>query len=117
MVPAIITMKRGTVIHADHARFVTYPSGVKMLVAGIKPALVESVTTNSDGGANTPLVRRLRDFYTPQRYEYASWQDETGWDVPDEDGWYSAHRDCIYGKKFKKVLTIREHNIESIEWV
>ena len=119
LTPAIITMKRGTVIRADHARIVTYPSGNKVLVVGIGPG-THTYHSSSVGTRGAPLVRKLRDFYAPDRYEPAEWQDSTGWDNGEDwgdgDVTYDAHRECYTTKKFATILTIRPHNIASIEW-
>lgn len=120
--PAIITMKRGTVIHGDHVRIATYPGGKKYVIVGIKPG----VYTRKGGalgyhGRGVPLVRKMRDFYAPERYVPSYGQDETGWDLESEeyeDGtfYYDAHRDCIHTRKFRNILTINPDNIASIDW-
>ena len=112
-------MKRGTVIRGDHVRIITYPGGKKYVIVGIEPGII---TYKGSGiGHAGPLVRRLRDFYGPQRYVPTVGQDETGWDLEseeDEDGtvYYDAHRDCIHTKKFRNILTINPDNIAAIDW-
>lgn len=115
-------MKRGTVIHGDHVRIVTYPGGKKYVIVGIKPGIITYMAgAVGHAGGSVPIVRRLRDFYGPERYVPAPWQDETGWDLESEqydDGtfYFDAHRDCVHTKKFRKILTINPDNIASIDW-
>jgi len=118
--PAIITMNRGTVIRANHARFAKYPSGNKIFVAGINPGRFSRITQSASHivSQKTPFVLWMRDFYEP--YEYVPSpeknQDENGWAEPN-DGYYTTHRQCMYVKKFKKILTMNPNNIKSIQWV
>jgi len=137
--PAIITMKRGTVIKADHARMVQYPTGRSYLVVGVKPGLYETEMASASLSKNGSFVRRLRDFYAPGEYIPAPYQDETGWDEPlggeTPEGWhaveaynsrpcggrgpggYSAHRYYIKKMKFEKIMTINPENILGIKWL
>ena len=128
---AIITMKRGTVIEADHVRMVKTKTGKTIVVVGIGPGRYEKVHRyNNPGG----IVNRLRDFYSPHKYVPTPYQDQaTGADL--EGGCencernyleclaapcehpsyqYDLHRVLITCPLFKKILTIKPENIESI---
>lgn len=126
LAPAVITMKRGTVIKADHARLVRTSPNTSMLVVGFGPGKFSYITTKSGNSLSTPLVRMMRDFYYPDRYEPTPWQDETGWHEPGirpglgsggngPDG-YSVHRNCVATRKFRHIITIIPDNIRSIQW-
>lgn len=128
--PAIITMKRGTIIEVDHARWIRYPSGSTYLVAGIGPPTehhIDARPAASGGG----FVRHLRDFWARGEYIPAVWQDETGWHQPGDENEraaphmnasgpiseYSAHRAWKQHCRFTRILTMNPDNIESIDWV
>lgn len=122
-------MKRGTVIKADHARWVRYPSCGTLLVVGIGPPI--SWVRNAGPARRDSLVHRLRDFFAPGEYVPAPWQDDLGWHEPPvdpanhwsgeasggfgQDG-YSAHKYYRVHCKFRKILTIKPENIKSIDW-
>ena len=129
--PAVITMKRGTVIEADHVRMVKTKTGRTILVVGIGPGRYEKVHRyNNPGG----IVNKLRDFYGPHRYAPTPQQDQaTGADLegtcencqrhylecmkdPCEHPsyYYDLHRILITYPLFKRIITIRPENIESI---
>ena len=146
MRPATITMKRGTIINADHARWL---ANGKYLAVGIEPGLFEEEHHKRDPRQRQKsALKEARDFYAPPRW--GNWdaanQDETGWSHPScwncgagrwsvrlpghfpplpADGTpccdnpklhYNAGKKFITRKKFKKILTIRKENIANIEW-
>jgi len=136
--PALITMKRGTIIRPNHARFVIYPSGNTILVAGFGKGSGPIVSDSGNFNSNDSVVRKLRDFFGPPTYLNCEWQDPSGWHEPllDDDGleaWYhdyntvgtggvgpdgySAHKQYAINPRFDRVITIRKHNIQSIEWL
>jgi hypothetical protein len=132
---AVITMKRGTVIEADHVRMVKTKTGKTIVVVGIGPGRFEKIHryNNNLGG----VVNRLRDFYGPHRYIPTPQQDKaTGEDLggvcencgrgyiecmndpcerPDRS--YDLHRILITYPLFKRIITIRPENVESIREV
>ena len=123
MTPAIIYMKRGTVIPVHHYRKIRTPiGGVDLVVAGIEP-----ISRREEHNALSKLIPKLRDFYSLPSWEAIPWlvesgvQDEMGWSEPydiDEDGSggrYNAKRVCVMCRKFLKILTISAENIERIE--
>jgi hypothetical protein len=129
--PAIITMKRGTVIEADHVRMIKTPAGKTILVVGIGPGRfdVECPSNNP-----THVVGKLRDFYAPSYYVPSKGQDpDTGIDLEgtcescqrhytecmrdpcaDPKYYYDLHRILVKIQLFKKILTMRPNNIASI---
>jgi hypothetical protein len=121
--PAIITMKRGTVIKADHHRVLKSKG---LVVVGIGPGNFEAYDSKPSR-PNKKLCTRLRDFYGPQQYVpprtwvVRGFVDETGWMQPNQffsrDGvlGYSARKDSIIPRKFRDILTINIENILSIE--
>ena len=136
--PAIITMKRGTVIEADHVRQVMIPdkSGdqVPIIIAGIQPGKFESILSRGNAG----ICQRFRDFYLKQKTVPMSWllrnrkfsftipeymkysptyrQDDYGWYEPRPDGRYDASRAYMVTRKFNKILTMNPKNIDKIEY-
>ena len=117
MTPAIIYMKRGTVIPVHHYRKIRTPiGGVDLVVAGIEP-----ISRREEHNALSKLIPKLRDFYSLPSWEAIPWlvesgvQDEMGWSEPDDEGRYDAARVCIIHRKFYTILTIRVENIERIE--
>jgi hypothetical protein len=128
---AVITMKRGTVIKADHARIIKHPvTHSLILVFGQQPGDYETWHGNR-AQIMKSLTSTMRDFtgtgyYIPTetpRYGAAkpgqnrpAPQDETGWCEPDEDGQYDAHRDFMRQKKFKVIMTANMENVASINW-
>ena len=133
MTPAIIYMKRGTVIPVHHYRKILwdpklrYPRCVNdMVIAGINPLGARQGRREHEF-APSGILHKMRDFYSPPVWEATPWlvadgtQDEMGWSEPydiDEDGSggrYNAKRVCVMYKKFSKILTIRVENIERIE--
>lgn len=119
--PALILMNRGTLIPVHHARKALSPnSGEPWIIAGIDPGKYERIY---EGGypAVGPWFHKLRDFYGPgqwipcRRYVERGWQDETGWFEANEDGSYDATRDYMIIKKFRKILTMKEDNVRTIE--
>jgi hypothetical protein len=131
---AVITMKRGTVIEADHIRMVKTKTGRTIVVVGIGPGRYEKVHRNNSPGG---IVNKLRDFYGPHRYVPTPNQDQsTGEDLggvcegcgrgyiecmnnPCErpDYYYDLHRILITYPLFKRIITIKPENIESIHEV
>jgi len=129
MVPAVIYMKRGTVIEVDHARMITLPRGGKMIVAGIGPGRYQLRTMHQSAN----FVNTMRDFYAPPYYEPAKWQYEDGTDpngictscnrpyyecMADPCEYphykYDLHRDYIMTRLFKKILTINPKNVDRV---
>jgi hypothetical protein len=123
--PAVITMKRGTVIPVHHFRKIVNRNGRTTIIAGIDPGRWE---TNDKGGGYSskyPTHHDMRDFYNPGYWVPMPWQDEDGWDDPlrprEErvgaswgDG-YDAKRAYIQVRKFRKILTMYEENIKNIK--
>ena len=140
--PATITMKRGTVIEADHVRQVMIPgkSGdLQIIIAGIQPGKFESIWSRGHIG----ICQRFRDFYFKQKTVPMSWllrgkkpvdieandfvreyfkyspsyrQDDYGWYEPRPDGRYDASRAYMVTRKFNKILTMNPKNIDKIEY-
>jgi len=117
--PAVIIMKRGTVIPAHHVRAITTPRGRRIVVAGLKPGRYEHIYTAGYNPSRN-LTHKLRDFYAPGEWVpdvsmvKQGYQDETGWSEPEADGWYSAKRDFLLRRKFEKVLTMNAENVLEI---
>jgi hypothetical protein len=109
--PALILMKRGTLIPVHHAREVRSPnSGETWVIAGIDPGRYERFYT---GHFPNGWYMSLRDFYglrewIPCRYLVKmGFQDETGWAIDEGDGNYDARRDLRIVRKFRKILTMK----------
>ena len=122
---SIITMKRGTVIEADHIRTVKTKTGKTVVVVGIGPGRYEKVHKNNNPAG---IVKKLRDFYGPPRYVPTSHQDPaTGVDLegicencnrhyvecmnqPCESPsyYYDLHRNLVTYPLFRKIITIRQ---------
>ena len=64
--PAIVTMKRGTIIHADHARML---GGIRhYLAVGIGPGSFLSGGCQKGEHRKSP-IRLARDFYAPPTWD------------------------------------------------
>jgi|3_EtaG_2_1085321.scaffolds.fasta_scaffold02338_10 coenzyme F420-reducing hydrogenase delta subunit len=112
--PAVITMKRGTVIPVHHFRKIRGGRGGAVIVAGIDPG--EYIQYHDGSHGDGRRVGKMRDFYAPGHWIPSSWQDETGWCEPHAaDGGYDARRRFAQVKKFRKILTMNEENIRSIK--
>jgi len=126
MTPAIIYMKRGTVIPVHHYRKILWDTRQSMVIAGINPISARQGRIVYEY-APSGILHKMRDFYSPPVWEATPWlvesgvQDEMGWSEPydiDEDdsgGRYNAKRVCVMCRKFLKILTISAENIERIE--
>lgn len=87
--PATVTMKRGTVISADHVRIIKHPeTGTPIAVIGISPVTVRNT-------ASKRLTKRLRDFYSKKKY--------------DTKGSFVV-------QKFLTILTAFMDNVADIQW-
>ena len=122
--PAVIIMKRGTIIEADHARQVNHPkTGTPMIVLGIQPGLFPRWANRYQNinPQKASLIGKMRDFATVGRYVPATaWiyrQDETGWSEPDENGEFNAHRDYQWNNKFRHIMTAFMENVQEVRWV
>jgi len=125
--PAIIYMKRGTVIPVHHFRKVTTPNelgftgGKTFIIAGIDPQMIPVVYHYYN-----QFSYKLRDFYTrpimvvPPIFAGMTAMGHPhgrteGWDEPDESGMYCVKTRYSFYRKFRKILTIIPDNIERIE--
>jgi hypothetical protein len=136
--PAVITMKRGTTIKADHARIIKHPiTGTQILVFGQGPGTYLRHWGNSPIRIRFSIIGKMRDFRGPGRYVpsashiRSSRQDETGWSEPDPEArpsgrtsssWggpdgYDAHRAYEFDDRFSKIMTANMSNVENIRWV
>jgi hypothetical protein len=114
--PAVITMKRGTVIPVHHFRKIRGRRGGAVIVAGIDPGEhVQHYLGSVTSGGLT--VGKMRDFYGPLYWAPSWWQDATGWDDRSRHGGeeYDAKRIPTQIRKFRKILTMNEENIRSIK--
>jgi len=117
--PAIIYMKRGTIIPVDHYRIVMH-NDMEFLLAGIGPGRFK-VIVSSGYSHRRHWMHRMRDFWAPGQWiphvraVEQGWQDETGWSEPDEYGNYDAMRDFELIRKFRKILTMHPQNVAKIE--
>jgi len=118
--PAIIYMKRGTVIPAHHIRKIRSPHGTEIIVVGIHPANIALKLRRF-----APFLIKLRDFYSsPHEIEnnYGYWPDgeEMQPDIVGiRAGYYNkrGHDGCYRcHQKFRVILTININNIERIEY-
>jgi len=119
MQPAIILMKRGTLIPVHHVREVRNPfTGTMWVIAGIDPGRWQRVYK---GHFPNSWYFKLRDFYLSREYHPDSYlvqhgyQDETGWSEPDEYGHYCADRELRITRRFRKILTMNRENVKTLE--
>lgn len=104
--PAIIKMKRGTVIKADRIRAVRLPGG-PLLVAGIGPGEFHKYSSGySSGSIRKSLLNKLHDF------------GKTKWGAYNVTGrsGYHGYGDYDSTRYFEHILTINFNNIESITY-
>lgn len=101
--PAVIRMKRGTVIEADHVREVRKKNtGEVFLVVGFGP--IVGPTTKGRAASSRKLIYNLPDFI---RWW---WKNKV---EGREEMFYSGLR---YKKRFKKIITINPKNVASLDY-
>ena len=108
--PAMITMKRGTIIKADHARYYKLNSGTTILVAGIGPGRHRRIKY---GSSTTGVIKNLRDFY--YKDEWITSREAAQWNPTHVVGKESMA--CIRIQKFNKIFTMNPENIANVEWL
>lgn len=116
--PAIIKMKRGTVIQADHFDGPFRGRGGKpFYMVGIEPNIQSRFLKDWVWLAESSQGREFVDYKRVLKKHMMKLPDyEASDDLPDEDIWGSYDPTTIVVTyKFKKILTINPDNVESIK--